>query len=69
MERMQAGSESLQRGVSVEAYKRGFRRREVYRNVPQSKKWITSLLPAMMALLMAVIALAFLVISEVLKKN
>jgi len=69
MERMQAGSDSLQRGVPVEAYKTGFQKKEGYPNIQQYKRWIIALLPGLMAILMAIIALAFLIISEVLKKK
>lgn len=70
MERMQARSESMQKEVPVEAYNMDFQSEESYSSdIPQSKRWIAALLPALMAILMAIIVLAFLTLSEFLKKG
>jgi len=68
---MQARSESMQKEVPVEAYyNTGSQSEESYpSDIPQSKRWIAALLPALMAILMAIIVLAFLILSEYLKKG
>ena len=57
MARMQTGSDALNKRVPVADDKRGFQRKEGYPKVPPSKKWITALLPFLVALLMAILAL------------
>lgn len=69
MARMQAGSDALNKRVPVAADKRDFQRRGGYPKAPQSKKWITALLPFLVALLMAILALISIIFSAGLIKG
>jgi hypothetical protein len=69
MARMQAGPDALNKRVPVVADKRGFQRREGYPKVPQSKKWIIALLPFLVALFMAILALISIIFSAGLIKG
>jgi hypothetical protein len=69
MVRMQAGSDALHKRMPVAADQRGFQRREGYPKVPPSKKWITALLPFLVALLMAILALISIIYSAGLIKG
>ena len=68
MARMQTGSDALNKRVPVADDKRGFQRKEGYPKVPHSKKWITALLPFLVALLMAILALISIIYSAGLLK-
>ena len=68
MARMQTGSDALNKRVPVADDKRGFQRRAGYPKVPPSKEWITALLPFLVALLMAILALISIIYSAGLIK-
>ena len=68
MVRMQAGSDALHKRMPVVADQRDFQRRTGYPKVPPSKKWITALLPFLVALLMAILALISIIYSAGLIK-
>jgi len=68
MVRMQSGSDALHKRMPVAADQRDFQRRTGYPKVPPSKKWITALLPFLVALLMAILALISIIYSAGLLK-
>jgi hypothetical protein len=68
MVRMQSGSDALHKRMPVAADQRDFQRRTGYPKVPPSKKWITALLPFLVALLMAILALISIIYSAGLIK-
>ena len=68
MVRMQSGSDALHKRMPVASDKRDFQRRTGYPKVPPSKKWITALLPFLVALLMAILALISIIYSAGLIK-
>jgi hypothetical protein len=68
MVRMQSGSDALHKRMPVASDQRDFQRRTGYPKVPPSKKWITALLPFLVALLMAILALISIIYSAGLLK-
>jgi hypothetical protein len=68
MVRMQSGSDALHKRMPVASDQRDFQRRTGYPKVPPSKKWTTALLPFLVALLMAILALISIIYSAGLIK-
>ncbi|HVO68194.1 MAG TPA: hypothetical protein VMT12_17090 [Syntrophales bacterium] len=65
---LKARSESAHKEVTPETNHTNYPKREVYFRKLFPNKWVT-LMPGLMAILMAILTLIFLIISEVLKRD
>lgn len=69
MERLQARADAVRKGMPTESGKQDLDAREGSPDMMRAKRWTRPLLPVLMAIIMAILALIGLIFSEILRRQ